>query len=75
LVVRISVSVWSSSITAMPTMVLPAPHGMTMTPLPPRSLPPAWKTAAASRWYARSAKERPASVVFRTTNESAAPCL
>ena len=29
------------AIAAMPTMVLPAPHGSTMTPLPPRTSPPA----------------------------------
>ena len=33
---------------AMPTIVLPAPQGRTMTPLPPCACPPAWKTSAAS---------------------------
>src|SRR5437868_7029367 len=41
LVVRTSVDFCMSAMAAMPTMVLPAPHGRTMTPLPPRASPPA----------------------------------
>ena len=48
LVVSTSVLVCSRCIAARPTTVLPAPHGSTTTPQPPRSLPPAWNAAAAA---------------------------
>ena len=48
--VRIRVWLWSSLSTPIPTTVLPAPQGMTITPLPPCADPAAWKTSTASCW-------------------------
>ena len=41
LALTMSVCVWMRAMTAMPTMVLPAPQGRTTTPQPP-STPPPW---------------------------------
>ena len=45
LVQRISVVVCSACMQARPTIVLPAPHGSTMTPLPPAE----WRTSSKAR--------------------------
>ena len=47
-VVRISVDALTCAIQAIPTIVLPAPHGRTTTPLPPLSEPAAWNASAAA---------------------------
>ena len=41
LVARMSVEARTRAMHAIPTIVLPAPHGSTITPEPPRSAPPA----------------------------------
>ena len=50
LVVRTSVFFLRAAIAAMPTIVLPAPQGRTITPEPPRTSPPAWKASTAILW-------------------------
>ncbi len=50
LVVRTRVELPTRAMHSIPTTVFPAPQGSTTTPLPPRSLPPAWKAPAALAW-------------------------
>jgi hypothetical protein len=49
-VARMSVFVCASSIARMPTIVFPAPHASTTTPLPPDGLPSWYQRSAAMRW-------------------------